>query len=229
MKSTELEPRRVRRRQPEVSRRLLLDAAADLFARRGYHDTTIDAVADAAGISRGAIFWHFGCKEDLLTAVIDDVYGSWIDGASEVVGDRRGLEAVRVFVELRRGLLESQPEIVRLMYVLVAEAMTGRAVAAKTVLDLHGHTTSVITAWLDQARAAGELNVDEDPGALSEIIIGSMQGVAQWWLLDPRCVQVDEAHEALLRLLSRTSDAGDGRPGRRSARPALSDSSSGTS
>jgi AcrR family transcriptional regulator len=203
MESTEpLLARPVRRRQPEVSRRRLLDAAANLIARRGFHDTTIDAVADAAGISRGAIFWHFGTKDDLLNAVIDDVYGGWIESARGIVGDRRGLDAVRVFVEWRRGLLEGQSEMTRLMYVLVAEAMTGRAAAADTLLELHARTTALVTAWLDQASADGEL-VDVDPGTLSEIIIGSMQGIAQWRLLDPTGIQVEQTHEALLRLISR--------------------------
>src|SRR5690348_15170086 len=120
MKSTELEQRRVRRRQPEVSRRLLLDAAGNLFARHGYHNTTIDSVADAAGISRGAIFWYFRSKEALLIAVIDDVFGGFFEDVSEVVGDRQGLDAVRAFVAWRRSSLDSRSEMSRLMYVLIA-------------------------------------------------------------------------------------------------------------
>lgn len=53
------------------TRFLLLDAAADLFARKGFHATSAEAVADAAGRTTGALHDHFGNKAGLLVALLE--------------------------------------------------------------------------------------------------------------------------------------------------------------
>jgi AcrR family transcriptional regulator len=53
------------------TRGLLLDAASDLFAHKGFHATTAEAVAAAAGRTTGALYDHFGGKEGLLVALLE--------------------------------------------------------------------------------------------------------------------------------------------------------------
>ena len=60
-------PTRTRRRTSEV-RELLLDAATEVFARKGYAATTTDDIAAEAGVARTLIFRHFGSKSDLFRA-----------------------------------------------------------------------------------------------------------------------------------------------------------------
>ncbi|HYD93849.1 MAG TPA: TetR family transcriptional regulator [Noviherbaspirillum sp.] len=55
------------------TRNRLLDAAADVFHRDGFARTTLDAVAEAAGMTRGAVYWHFKNKSDLFNAMCDRV------------------------------------------------------------------------------------------------------------------------------------------------------------
>lgn len=57
------------------TRVLLLDAAADLFARQGFHATSAEAVAGAAGRTTGALYDHFGGKSGLLVALLEQ----WVD------------------------------------------------------------------------------------------------------------------------------------------------------
>jgi AcrR family transcriptional regulator len=58
------------------TRRRLLDAAADLFGREGFHATSTDAVADAADRTSGSVYAHFGGKEGLLLALAEDMKDS---------------------------------------------------------------------------------------------------------------------------------------------------------
>lgn len=57
------------------TRGLLLDAAADLFAHKGFHATSAEAVAAAAGRTTGALYDHFGGKGGLLVALLQQ----WVD------------------------------------------------------------------------------------------------------------------------------------------------------
>jgi AcrR family transcriptional regulator len=63
--------RRAVRRKPEISRGEILDAALACFAERGYHETSIDDIAARAGLSKGAIYWHFAGKRELFLALVD--------------------------------------------------------------------------------------------------------------------------------------------------------------
>ena len=64
------------------TRRALLDAAAELFAERGVDGASIDAIADAADRTSGAIYDHFGGKEGLLFALLE----GWVDDVAAVIG-----------------------------------------------------------------------------------------------------------------------------------------------
>jgi len=56
-----------------ATRAQLIDIATRLFASRGYEDTSIEAVLQQAGVSRGSLYHHFAGKEALFEAVLDDV------------------------------------------------------------------------------------------------------------------------------------------------------------
>jgi AcrR family transcriptional regulator len=61
---------RRRRRDLVRTRAALLDAAAEVFARRGLDGATLEEIAETAGFTRGAVYHHFASKEDLFLAVI---------------------------------------------------------------------------------------------------------------------------------------------------------------
>jgi AcrR family transcriptional regulator len=54
-----------------LTRAKLLNAALELFASRGYASTPVDAIADAAGVSAGLLYYHFDSKTDVLHAIFE--------------------------------------------------------------------------------------------------------------------------------------------------------------
>jgi AcrR family transcriptional regulator len=54
------------------TRGVLLEAAARVFAERGYAGASVDRIAEAAGLSKGTFYWHFASKEDLFLALVDE-------------------------------------------------------------------------------------------------------------------------------------------------------------
>lgn len=63
---------RAAREQGRAGRDELLDAALRVFASRGYRQAGVDEIAAAAGYSKGALYWHFSGKEDLLEALLEE-------------------------------------------------------------------------------------------------------------------------------------------------------------
>jgi AcrR family transcriptional regulator len=69
---------RRRLQNPDVSRERILEAAAELFSQKGYAGTGVDELAARAEIAKTAIYYHFGSKEGLVTAVLDRAATAWI-------------------------------------------------------------------------------------------------------------------------------------------------------
>jgi AcrR family transcriptional regulator len=82
-----------RERRVEHTRSLLLDAAEEVFAEKGFTPATLDDIAHAAGYTKGAIYKHFATKEDLFLAVSDRYWRRYFDNFAEVMSSARQIGA----------------------------------------------------------------------------------------------------------------------------------------
>lgn len=74
-----------KQRRLEHTRNLLLDAAEEIFARRGFDGAALEDIADVAGYTRGAIYSHFGSKAELFLAVVERQRQQFLDGFADVI------------------------------------------------------------------------------------------------------------------------------------------------
>ena len=88
------------------TRAQLIDAAATVFARRGYMAASLDEVAEEAGLTKGAVYSNFDSKEDLFEAVIDDRLTEPMRHRAEDIDSTSGttedhaMAGARVFVDV---------------------------------------------------------------------------------------------------------------------------------
>jgi AcrR family transcriptional regulator len=82
-----------RERRLEHTRTVLLDAAEDVFAEKGFTPATLDDIAHAAGYTKGAIYKHFATKEDLFLAVSDRYWRRYFDNFAEVMSASKKVTA----------------------------------------------------------------------------------------------------------------------------------------
>ena len=68
----------------------ILNQSMKLFLERGYHGTSIDDITQAAGLTKGALYWHFKSKEGLLKQIIEKYESSFLDGLIHAVGEMKG-------------------------------------------------------------------------------------------------------------------------------------------
>jgi len=78
-----------KRLPPDERRRHLTEVALEVFAKRGYSETELSDVADAAGIRRPLLYHYFGGKEDLYLAVLELACRSWRRGCRSNPGAAR--------------------------------------------------------------------------------------------------------------------------------------------
>jgi len=100
---------RVLRRADEV-----IDAAARVFAERGYHGTTTQAIADVLGMRQASLYYYFPSKEAALEEVCARGTDGFVEGAERVMQmDVSPLERLRLLIGSHLGPIETMPDYVR--------------------------------------------------------------------------------------------------------------------
>src|SRR6266436_1372700 len=109
----------VRRSQEERTARsdqLMTQAAIALLIERGVQGTTLAAIGEQAGYSRGLVTHRFGSKAGLLAHVHDTVARHWIERVQMEVGSRVGVAALERVVKALYGFIAEAPDEIRAMY-----------------------------------------------------------------------------------------------------------------
>jgi AcrR family transcriptional regulator len=68
----------------------ILTKAMKIFLEKGYHGTSIDDITQAAGVTKGALYWHFKSKEDLLERIVEEFEKRFLDGLIQTVENVQG-------------------------------------------------------------------------------------------------------------------------------------------
>lgn len=134
------------------SSELILRAAAELFAEKGYRQTTFADVAERSGISRGSIPWHFGSKEGLLLAVLERSVDLIRGGLVEEPGERAEPEEVAAgFDRLLGGAdaLFAQPTT-KLFVTLLVEALEPGSPIHGRYVEIHNTLRDHCRRWLER-------------------------------------------------------------------------------
>ncbi|MBN6054773.1 TetR family transcriptional regulator [Nonomuraea sp. RK-328] len=180
--------RRIQR--TEESRRLLVTAAAELFAEKGYRQTSFIDIADRAGISRGSIPWHFGNKLGLLEAVLDEelqaVLTTVATPAAELPGDP--LDQAMGFIRL---------PVTRLFITLLAEAVEVDSPIREHYARLHAALRRAVRAHMP----AQALPPGTTPEAFTVLLVGAVIGVHAQWRVAPEAVDLDAVQATIRALL----------------------------
>ena len=116
--------RRRSRADGELSRVRILDAATEIAAERGYEGTSIALVSAKCGLPASSIYWHFKDKDDLIAAVIERSFGTWLSAWQLPENDRDDDEAQDLFVGLAAQAakaLSDSPDFIRLGLMLALE------------------------------------------------------------------------------------------------------------
>ncbi|WTO33821.1 TetR/AcrR family transcriptional regulator [Streptomyces achromogenes] len=104
------------------SRQRILDAAVAIAGERGYDGTSIAAVSSRCGLPASSIYWHFRDKDDLIAAVIERSFETWL-AAVELPGEEAGtpLDRAMIMAANVAKSLVNEPDFLRLGLMLALE------------------------------------------------------------------------------------------------------------
>ncbi len=164
------------RRPSETRQAELVEAALGIIARRGVSALTTRSLADAVGLTTGAIFRHFTSLDALLGAVVARVEVV-LDGTYPPAG-LPPLERLQRFVEARSAAVGAERGILRLMLSEQFHLALPAAEATRLVRAV-ARTQAFIGAALREGQADGSLRSDVGADALVPVVLGTLQTVAR--------------------------------------------------
>lgn len=172
-----------------VRREEIVDAAMRVFASHGFRGGGLALVAEEVGITPAAILYHFGSKEDLLLAVIQER-----DRRAGVLGadltPDRGLDALRGSVRFAE-YCEAEPGLATLHTVLQIENYEPGSEVHAYFERRSRYLRRNMERTLKHAKDAGEIRDDVDVVGKAKQIIAFLEGAAVMWLIDPQVSLVD--------------------------------------
>lgn len=161
------------------TRERILDAALTIFSHKGYHNTRLDDIVEAAKVSKGSIYFHFPNKEKLFVALVDQ-FANLIERrvAEAIAQQREGIARVQAAIE---AVLGAFGQYRRPAKILLVQAVGLGAVFEQKRLEVHERFAALIRNFLEEAIAVGDIPpVDTEVAA--HAWMGAIYNVVIQWV-----------------------------------------------
>lgn len=163
-----------------------MDIAIDCFARYGFQATSIDRIAKAAGVTKGALYYHFKDKEDLLFAAVTKRLGQF---ERRVAADLALVpDAPTALREVARVCLDhaTKSNHRRLIVTLMVEAIDTNPRLAAEFRAMMQRFRAFLESIVRRGQKAGQFRADVDPAVAAEVYAGAIMGAEIQYYQDPK-------------------------------------------
>jgi AcrR family transcriptional regulator len=203
---TLLQGRRTQEERSAMSDQRMLAAAISLIVELGLAGTTLAAIGERAGYSRGLVTHRYGSKARLFGHVHDTVMADWIGRVQAAVGDSVGIAALNRVVDVLLELLQAQPDEIRAMYLLRYASIDPSAEFRANVARAHKAQRRDVQRWIEGGQKAGDIGAKVDAELAAELFCSAVDGIIYRWLVNPR-LAIGELHALLKREVARAYGA----------------------
>jgi AcrR family transcriptional regulator len=156
-------------------RRQLLDVAMRVFAERGFHPTSMNDIADAAGVTKPVLYQHFSSKRALYREVLDDVGAQLLDTVTKATAAASGpREQVELGFGAYFGFVARKREAFQVLF----------GSGARRDAEFAGQVAQVESAIADAVATLIEIEGlrDDERRLLAHGIVGLAEGTSRLWL-----------------------------------------------
>jgi len=190
--------------EAEATRAKLLKTALSVFSAKGYAAATLDDVAKAAKVTRGAIYWHFKSKADLYNTLIQELSARGTTVVQQALAEGGTLIEMlrRIFVR-QCALIEEDKEARAVMELalfktgLDPELQAGR----KKQIDEGNALIAGIAGAMQAGVMQGILRNDMEPADMARAFIAFENGAIQQWLASPKSFSLKTSAESFADIL----------------------------
>ncbi|HXY80556.1 MAG TPA: TetR/AcrR family transcriptional regulator [Gaiellaceae bacterium] len=160
-------------------RRVILDAAVRVFARKGFHTSRVGDIAEEAGVAHGLLYHYFSSKDEVLETIFRENWAILLERIDAVEqSDEPAREQLRHVAAIVLRTWRHQPDVVR---VLVREIARTPELPQK--IGEFVKPIQAIERIIERGRQAGEFRSDLDPRMAATVFYGGIDEVLTGWVL----------------------------------------------
>jgi TetR/AcrR family transcriptional regulator len=137
------------------NRKAILDAALDVFSSSGFRGSTIDRIAEKAGMSKPNLLYYFGSKEEIYVSVLEETLEEWLQPLAELDPAGDPIAEISRYVEAKLEISRTRPEASRLFANEILHGAPGIGEFLSGPLKaLVDEKAAVISNWIAEGRLA---------------------------------------------------------------------------
>jgi AcrR family transcriptional regulator len=160
-------------------RRVLLDAAVRVFARKGFHASRVGDIAEEAGVAHGLLYHYFASKDAVLDTIFRETWGDLLEAIERIeASDEPPRQQLRGVAVVLLRAWRRDPDLVR---VLVRE-VTRSGEVIRRAREIREAFTA-IERIVRRGQETGDFRGDLDPRLASTIFYGAIEEVLTGWVL----------------------------------------------
>jgi TetR/AcrR family fatty acid metabolism transcriptional regulator len=161
-------------------RRLILDAAIRVFARRGFHHCRVSDVADEAGVAYGLVYHYFDSKEEILNQVFSERWQLMLDAITQI--DSEPLPAREKLYRVASFIIDSYHHEPDLMKVIIVEVTRAANSFGREHLEKIREAYAMIAAIVGSAQADGSFKSDISADFAAMCFYGAIEQLLSGWI-----------------------------------------------
>lgn len=187
--------------EAEQTRQDLLNAALEVFFQNGVTNTSLQAIAEQAGVTRGALYWHFKNKEDLFDALFEQHFTPFMQQIEHIFSlNNNAWDNLRHILHDMLDLIEQNPTQRKFCSIMHAKCEQTSKNASITALAHHYHQRSYVqlTRVLSHCRQQGSLPENTNIQLASLYLKSSLTGIINVWVHAPEVLPLSTVGKTLL-------------------------------
>jgi len=163
----------------------MIEAAIELLNTVGIQGTTLVAIGEKAGYSRGLVTHHFGSKAGLFRAVLKRITANWTADLQAALGNRTGVVAISAAIDAHLAHVLRHPEYIRAQNILWGAALDPSSEFKPNVAEFMQIQRESVAAWVRGGQKSGEILPEINPQRIAEQYYGGLIGINSQWLVSP--------------------------------------------
>ena len=188
--------------EAQATRELILDAAERVFYLRGVSRTSLQEIAKDAGLTRGAIYWHFENKGELFHAMTERVTLPMMARMTEITpeDDTRPLDKIRRNTAASFHSVAHDPQVRRVFEIAMQKVEYVDEMQDMQQRKLQGRNECMddMQSLLLKARELGQIRADIDLRVATVGLFALLGGIKYNWMLDPTAFDLESVGLASL-------------------------------
>jgi len=189
--------------QAEETRKILLKTALIVFSEKGYTATKLSEIAKISGMTRGAIYWHFGNKFNLYSALVESCFKKFTDRIKNVYKTRESpLTIIEKLIKEYFTSIEDDEEYRAIEEILFFKTEFSEEFSPlkKNYIEILQDQINRIAYLIKRGIKTGEINPDIDPRLTSISILSFIDGIASNWLFDTSIFSPKKDADKLIKI-----------------------------